>query len=92
MLRTKHQVATHFFRWVYSMNTPAAKFRNESLLRAVVHEHYDPSVILMRDWHNHISASKFALYMENLGEPYKECKAIAKEILGKKRVEEMLGI
>lgn len=83
----KSDVTRKFYQWVYNpYNT--LKFKPESLCAVYTLT----TVTLMQQWYNHVSPASFAQYMENTyGHPYHNSKSIAKEIIAKKKLEELLN-
>lgn len=83
----KEDVRHCFYKWVYG-SFSLTKFKVES-----IHLYHGGSVrSFMHNWHNHISPAMFAIYMESTyGHPFKDSRAIAKEVIAKKKLEELLN-
>lgn len=90
MLIKDEEVIKHFFySWLYRQGNYIShlKWTTEAKKQ---HEFSYSQIFLMRRWHNHVSPAGFALEAEHYGYCYHTAKKVVKDIVARKKMEELL--
>lgn len=90
LIKDEEAIKYYFYRWVYRDTSLfySPKWRNESKAGQAV-----PGVFLnhTQKWHNHISVAQFCLDAEQKGFCYYTSKQVVKEVIARKKLEDLLN-
>lgn len=90
LIKDEEAIKYYFYRWVYKDTEyyHSSKWKNESKAGQTYSGIF---LTQMQEWHNHISVAQFCLDAEQKGFCYYTSKRVAKEIIARKKLEDLLN-